>query len=167
MDPSTLEKGKALDEMLMMFKQATTCPLSTSILKTPKHKIAPSNEVDEKGDEDHREDTLVTTRKSPKIKKKGSNGKTVIKLAHDLVAKKCGIMKEDEALDDMTRNQYLEMYKKPITKDSMAAIISLTEVIQDKKKDKNKKKQKITEITANKAKEGHKKEKGAPGRVLV
>jgi hypothetical protein len=29
-------------------------------------------------------------------------------------------------LDDMTLNHYMEMYKNPITKDSMTAIINLT-----------------------------------------
>jgi hypothetical protein len=49
MDPATLEKGKALQEVLMMFKQSTTSPLSPSILKAPKHKIALTKEMDERG----------------------------------------------------------------------------------------------------------------------
>jgi hypothetical protein len=45
MDPATLEEGRALQEVVMMFKQATTSPLSSSILKTPKHKIGLSGEM--------------------------------------------------------------------------------------------------------------------------
>jgi hypothetical protein len=45
MDPATLEEGRALQEVVMMFKQATTSHLSSSILKTPKHKIGLSGEM--------------------------------------------------------------------------------------------------------------------------
>jgi hypothetical protein len=34
-----------------------------------------------------------------------------MKLAQDLVAKKCGIFKENESLDDMTLKHFLEMLK--------------------------------------------------------
>jgi hypothetical protein len=63
-------------------------------------------------------------------------------------------IKESETLDDMTLKHYMEMYKNPVTKDSMTAIINLTEVAQEKKakkKDKkSKKKHKISEADASK-----------------
>jgi hypothetical protein len=40
MDPSTQERGKELQDMLRLFKEATTSPLSTAILQTPLHKTA-------------------------------------------------------------------------------------------------------------------------------
>jgi hypothetical protein len=104
---------------------------------------------------------------SPRIKEKRGSGKSVLKLAQDLVAKKCGLIRDDEALDEMTLNQYMQMYKKPLTKDSMSAIFKLTEVAQEKKKTKikdkkGKKKQKVDEDDVDKTKKSKKpKKKGA------
>jgi hypothetical protein len=72
-------------------------------------------------------------RKSPRLKEKNNGGKTIVKLAQDLIAKKCGIIKEDETLD---------MYKKPLTEQTMDAIIKLTKVTDEKKKKKQKKEKK-------------------------
>jgi hypothetical protein len=58
------------------------------------------------------------------------------------VATKCGILEEEQELDDMTLQKYLDMYKQPLNEESMQAIIKLTEVagekIKKKKKDKKK-----------------------------
>jgi hypothetical protein len=51
MDPGTQEQGHELQEMLRLFKQTTTSPLSSYILQTPKHKM-PSKEARV---EDHKE----------------------------------------------------------------------------------------------------------------
>jgi purine nucleoside permease len=69
-------------------------------------------------------------RKSPRIEEKNSNGKTIIKLAHDLVAKKCDITKEDEVLDNTTLQQYRNMYNQPLTEHTMETIIKLTQVAE-------------------------------------
>jgi ABC-type transport system involved in cytochrome bd biosynthesis fused ATPase/permease subunit len=63
-------------------------------------------------------------------------------LAQDLIAKKCGIIKEDETLDNRTLQQYMDMYKKPLTEQTMDAIIKLTKVTDEKKKKKKQKKEK-------------------------
>jgi hypothetical protein len=76
-------------------------------------------------------------RKSPRLKEKNNGGKTIVKLAQDLIAKKCGIIKEDETLD---------MYKKPLTEQTMDAIIKLTKVTDEKKKKKQKKEKKEKKI---------------------
>jgi hypothetical protein len=86
-----------------------------------------------------------------------------MKLAQDLVAKKCGIFKENESLDDMTLKHFLEMYKEPLSKGSMEAIIKLTEVTHEEKikkqVKKEKKKKKASEEVASK-KKGSKEKKG-------
>jgi hypothetical protein len=42
---------------------------------------------------------------------KNSKGKSILKLAQDLVARKYGIVPEEKTLDNMTLQQYLDMYK--------------------------------------------------------
>jgi hypothetical protein len=90
-DTATQEKGKELQELLRMFRQATTIPLSSFILKTPNHKgiTAEKGVEDEAGQEGQKEGRQ---RKSPRLKGKNSQGKSVIELVQDLVAKKCGIL---------------------------------------------------------------------------
>jgi hypothetical protein len=55
------------------------------------------------------------------------------RLAQDLIAKKWGVIDQEESLEDMTLHQYLQLYQKPPIDDSMQAIKSL-EVAVDKKK---------------------------------
>jgi hypothetical protein len=47
-------------------------------------------------------------------------------------------MQEDETLEGMTLQQYIDMYKQPLSKNSREAILKLTEVAMEKKKKKNK-----------------------------
>jgi hypothetical protein len=58
-------------------------------------------------------------------------------LAQDLVAKKCGILEEDQSLEAMTLQNYLDHYKQPLTDYSLEAIQKLTEVVVEKKKRRN------------------------------
>jgi hypothetical protein len=62
----------------------------------------------------------------------------VFNLAQDWLAKKCGIIEEDESLVSMTLQQYLDIYKQPLTDESLEAIHKLTEVSVAKKKKKSK-----------------------------
>jgi hypothetical protein len=50
------------------------------------------------------------------------------KLAQELVAKKCGVLREEEALDKLTLQQYLHLYKQPLLDQSMEAVLKLTEM---------------------------------------
>jgi hypothetical protein len=80
------------------------------------------------------------------VKNKTKKGKTIIKQAQELVAKKCGIVQEDKEMDSMTLQQYLDMYKQPLLNESMEAIVKLIEMTEEKKKKKmDKKKKKIVE----------------------
>jgi hypothetical protein len=73
------------------------------------------------------------------LQAKNSSKKSMVKLAQDLLAKKCGIIDEEENLDAMTLQQYLDVYKKPLTEESVEAIHKLTEIaVQKKKKKKSK-----------------------------
>jgi hypothetical protein len=139
-----------------MFKQANSDSLS-SIMQTPKHKS--------------REDIGSATiggnqrelqRKSARQQAKNSAGKTMIKRAHELIAKNCGFLEEGKELDNMALQQYLNMYKNPLSEETMEAIIKLTQVTEEKKKSKKdgKKKKEVAEDEKHAAKrEGKKKSK--------
>jgi hypothetical protein len=76
MDRSIQAEGQELQEVLRMFKQATTDPISTYLLQTPRNKV----QID---DEQKRMEKQVETRprKSPRLKDKKSSGKSMVKLA--------------------------------------------------------------------------------------
>jgi ABC-type transport system involved in cytochrome bd biosynthesis fused ATPase/permease subunit len=73
-------------------------------------------------------------RKSPRLKEKNREGKIITKLAQDLIAKKCGIISEEGNLEDLTLQQYLDLYKKPLSEPEMEAIMELTKVAKEMKK---------------------------------
>jgi hypothetical protein len=69
---------------------------------------------------------------------------------------------EEEARDNMTLKDYLKMYRKPLSKGSVEAIVKLTKVAQEKKKKIDKKaKEKTKEgvVGKDKKKKKDKKEK--------
>jgi hypothetical protein len=80
-------------------------PLSGFVLQTPQNKIIDQSTTNDKVDPGE-----AIIRKSPSLKKKNNSGKTVIKLAQDLVARKCGVIQEEEALEQMTLQKYLDLY---------------------------------------------------------
>jgi hypothetical protein len=55
-------------------------------------------------DEQKRMEKQVETRprKSPRLKDKKGSGKSMVKLAQDLIAKECGILKDDEIMENLT-----------------------------------------------------------------
>jgi hypothetical protein len=90
-------------------------------------------------------------RESPRLKEKGTKGKPVLKLAQDLVAKRRGVLQDNQNLEGMTLQKYLDMYKKPLSDDSMEAIKKLAEIAEeDKKKKKKAKKDKLKEVKKSK-----------------
>jgi hypothetical protein len=136
MDQATQQQGQELQEVLKMFKQAHSSPLSSCILKTPQHKrlaiLAQTQMSDQHAD-------LKT--KSTRLKGKTSSGKIVVRMAQDLIAKKWGITPPDRSLDDMTLKQYLEVYKKPLSETAMNVVSKLAEVEVNKKKIKGRRKE--------------------------
>jgi hypothetical protein len=64
-------------------------------------------------------------------------------MAQELVAKKCGFLKDEEELDNMTLQNYLDMYKQPLSEESIATMQKLTEVALEKKPRKKGKEKKL------------------------
>jgi hypothetical protein len=90
-----------------MFKQTIASLLSSCILQTPKNKVVLlENTVVSEGGPSNQQ------RKSPRLNSKNSGGKSIVRLAHDLVVKKCGVITEVESLDDATLKDYLDLFKK-------------------------------------------------------
>jgi hypothetical protein len=81
----------------------------------------------------------------------------LLKKAQEIIANKCGVLEEEQGMDNMTLQQYLNLYKQPLFEDSMDAIMTLSKVSQSlKKKKKEKKKKKRTGDAAGKKKEKEK-----------
>jgi hypothetical protein len=145
-DQTIQKQGRDFHELLQLFKQTNTEPLSSFIMQTPTHKsittIEPSQkEATKQGNQ----------RESPRLKEKGTKGKPVLKLAQDLVAKRRGVLQDNQNLEGMTLQKYLDMYKKPLSDDSMEAIKKLAEIAEeDKKKKKKAKKDKLKEVKKSK-----------------
>jgi hypothetical protein len=68
-----------------MFKQAHSTPLSTYILETPQHKKPLPSTQNQLPDQE-----ASAQRQSSRLKGENSNGKTIVRMAQDLIAKKWG-----------------------------------------------------------------------------
>jgi hypothetical protein len=125
------EQGRELHELLLLFKKANADHISSFNLQTPE---------DDKS-------LQKTQRKSSRLSdtKENSKRKTILNKAQKLVAKKWGVVEEDQDLNDLTLQQYLDMYKKTLTEESMEAVLKLTEVAKEKKNKKKDSKRKISE----------------------
>jgi hypothetical protein len=122
-----------MHDLLKQYKHAAPAPLSSCLLQTAQHKTAVVEHSSSAPDREK-----VGPWRSPRLKKKNSGGKTIVKLAQDLVVKKCGAILEEENLEAMTLHEYLDLYKDPITDKCMEAILKLSEVATQKKKKKKK-----------------------------
>jgi hypothetical protein len=80
----------------------------------------------------------------------------LLKKAQEIIANKCGVLEEEQGMDNMTLQQYLNLYKQPLFEDSMDAIMTLSKVSQSLKKKKKEKKKKRTGDAAGKKKEKEK-----------
>lgn len=138
------EQGQQLSELLRVFKESTTKPLSEALLSTPTQKDAGTMHTNKS----NIRPIADKQRESPRHKGKGAQGKSIIKRAQEIVACKCGIVEDNDHIDDMTLQQYINMYKQPLNEISRQAILKLTEVAvvsttKAKKKSKDKKKSKL------------------------
>lgn len=127
------DDGQQLQEILQLFKQSTASPISGSLLTTPLNKKDLVQKINEA--------EAIQKRESPRLKNKRVHGKTVVEMAQDLIAKKWGVVSDEEALDHLTLQQYIDIYKHPLSEEAMNAVITLTEVAAAKKKTKKKKQQ--------------------------
>jgi exonuclease III len=126
-----IQSLKPLMHELLLFKKANADHISSFNLQTPE---------DDKS-------LQKTQRKSSRLSdtKENSKRKTILNKAQKLVAKKWGVVEEDQDLNDLTLQQYLDMYKKTLTEESMEAVLKLTEVAKEKKNKKKDSKRKISE----------------------
>lgn len=129
MEAQIQEQGQEIHELLKLFKETTTKPLSTCVLDT-----APTKAQTKSTESKTKTEDQLQQRKSPRLKERLAKGKTVVKMAQELVAKKCGILPQEKEMDSITLQQYLDVYKEPLTKESTEAILKLTEVEEKKKK---------------------------------
>jgi hypothetical protein len=85
---------------MRLFRETTTMPLFSFVLQTPLHK----NYVLATPDAE-KATSQGKKRESPRLKAKLTKDKSIARLAQDLVAKKCGVLQQEETLDDMTLQQ--------------------------------------------------------------
>lgn len=111
--------------VLNKFKHAVTKPLPESILQQPKVKQHVAV---------YKAETEACRRLRSKNKMKKQ--RVVIKLAQEVLARKWGILAQDKELESITLQQYLDIYKKPLSISAMQAIKSLSEVAELAKKKK-------------------------------
>jgi hypothetical protein len=75
-----------------------------------------------------------------------------MKKAQEVIAKKCGVLDEEQDMDNLTLQKYLNLYKQPMSDASLDAITTLSEAVQElKKKKKDKKKKKAGEEAGKEA----------------
>jgi cell division protein YceG involved in septum cleavage len=107
-------------------------------METPKHKGKLAGSCG-----DHTSATTIENpmqRKSPRFKEKKFSGEIYPETYPRPDSKKWGILGECESLEQMTLQQYIDIYKEPLPENSMEAILKLTEVVEEKEKKKSKRK---------------------------
>jgi hypothetical protein len=83
--------------------------MSSCILQTPIHK-SNTEETSKKTKSEPLRKSLEKLRQNPRVSNKSTKGNSIRKLTQDLVTKKCGIIHEEESLDNMTLQHYVDMY---------------------------------------------------------
>ncbi|GJN16082.1 hypothetical protein PR202_gb03032 [Eleusine coracana subsp. coracana] len=159
--------GEQLLEVLQLFKQSTSQPISSAILPTQAHKLKEvaaedglqnvqgaelSSILEQSMKQQQDKKQPGKQRKSPRLKTKLSDGKPMLKMVQEIVAKKCGVIKDNQKLEGMTLQQYINLYKRPLTTGSVQAILKLTEVASKKKKECRKKNDMTSKTTKKKSK---------------
>ncbi|GJN32815.1 hypothetical protein PR202_gb21346 [Eleusine coracana subsp. coracana] len=159
--------GEQLLEVLWLFKQSTSQPIFSAILPTQAHKLKEvaaedglqnvqgaelSSILEQSMKQQQDKKQPGKQRKSPRLKTKLSDGKPVLKMAQEIVAKKCGVIKDNQKLEGKTLQQYINLYRRPLTTGSVQAILKLTEVAIKKKKECRKKNDMTSKTTKKKSK---------------
>jgi hypothetical protein len=79
------------------------------------------------------------------------------------VARKCGVLPDEQELDNLTLQQYMDMYNQPLTEQAIEAINKLSKISTSSKKMKGKKNKVMMEPVIEELKKGKKKCKGGGG----
>lgn len=127
----TRDEDTDSSDCMKAFKEDVTQPLQPSLLNNPSSKKELVTE--------NNKQTEVPTRSSPRLKNKMKKPKPAIKMAQEVLARKWGMLKNEEEMDNLTLQQYLDIYRKPLSCSAMAAIKTLSEVAELKKVKKKKK----------------------------
>jgi hypothetical protein len=75
------------------------------------------------------------TRCSPKIKRNIKKHKPAVKLAQEVLAKKWGILDVDKEMEELTLQQYIDLYRRSLSQHAIAAVRKLTEVAEMKEEE--------------------------------
>jgi hypothetical protein len=132
---NTVESSPSSLDFSTLFMQNVTKPLSTPLLHLPETtQPEPSVQIVSKQSKEGKQ--RLATRCSPRFKNHGDKRKLSIKLAQEVLAKKWGILDVDKDLENLTLQQYVDIYRKPLSHSAMMAGQKLTEVAVMKKKKK-------------------------------
>jgi hypothetical protein len=134
-DQAIYDQGRELHELLHLFKQATTEPLAA--LSSKLRSTRPSLR--------HIPLQCLLLRQLPTgavqdLKEKLVRESLSSRWRRTLWQKKCGTQNDEQDLHSATLQQYMDMYKHPLTEGSIEAITTLIDVAVEKKKKKDKKK---------------------------
>jgi hypothetical protein len=133
---------------LLKVKQKIIQPLHSLLLELPEPcQLARSSVTSQGSVNDVKEDNRkLSTRCSPRIQSKIKKKKPTVKLAQEALAKKWEILDVEKEIEELILQQYIDIYKKPLSQPAIMAMKKLTEVAEMKKKKKReatKKKKKI------------------------
>jgi hypothetical protein len=123
---------------LLKFKQAVTQPLHTPMPKLSESSLQQAIEKGRQKPQKGREENMVTsnTSCSPRIQNKMKKCKSSIKLAQKVLARKWAILDVDKELEELTLQQYINIYIKTLPQPAIMAVKKLTEVANMKNKKK-------------------------------
>jgi hypothetical protein len=74
--------------------------------------------------------------RSPRFKNANMRQKSVVKMAQEVLAKKWGLLNSDRDLEEITLQQYMDLYKKLLSQLAVVVVHKLIEVTEMKKKKK-------------------------------
>jgi hypothetical protein len=122
-------------DTLASFERATTRPLTPPLLQLP-----PSTRTDEVVKQieqpKNKERSKSATRSSPRFKNNAKKRKPAIQLAQEMLAKKWAILDVEKEMEDLTLQQYINIYRKSLSQATIMAVRKLMEVAKMKKKKK-------------------------------
>jgi hypothetical protein len=129
------QRGDIIDPLLY-FQQQISSSVPQPLLNLPSAQqlINSTHEMEARG---HSEMQTQVVRSSTRISGSIKKRKPSIKMAQEVLAKKWGVLDMEKDMEDLTLQQYINIYKKPFSQQSMAAVRELTQVAELKKKKKS------------------------------
>jgi hypothetical protein len=128
-DSMQLEAIEESLDPLLRFKQSVSKPIPEALLPLPTAHRLDSFTV-KPADQGEKKKQKPATLCSPRIKNCNKKRKPAIKLAQEVLAKKWGILNVEEEMEELILQQYIDIYRKPLSQSAMAAVRKLTEVAE-------------------------------------